>query len=421
MHSTLLRGLPLLVAAMLATALGSCINQGIDPAYEINDDLTLDGARPLPKGVRDRLEGLYLVEGSGVKFGDTVVMKWGGGYLSMYCGNTSYAYATGGYLDSAIQMVGYWRNAVTLAGGRMGLRIDGVFLRALYDSTAPIPPRLAMQGNFSDSVSSPSRGFVLRYLRPLPKPTRPFHILGHRAGGRNSDYHPVSENTPGMCRFSERLGANGVEIDVRLSRDGVPIIFHDENISTRLVQQGSLIGPVANYSFEQLRTFARLVRGELIPTLREMLDTVLEATSHRFVYLDVKSPAVIPLLPAIQDEYLQKARARGRDLTIVIGLPDEEVMSAFLSVPDYLSRPSLNELTIDQARRTNAHVWAPRWTQGVLAAEVAAMHAEGRLAVVWTLDDPRFIRKYMAEGDYDGILTNYPAMVAWEYYMHGVK
>ncbi len=414
--------MPWLGAMLVALVLASCVNQAIDPAYEINEERTLPGAVAIPPPVRPRLEGTYLVVGAVRRFGDTVVLKWGGDGLSMFCGNTAYAYTNGGMLDSAVQMVGYWRNAATLVTGDFQLQITNrVLIRALMDSTLPVPKRLTIEGSYSDGLRATPDQFSLQYLAPLPVPTRPFLIIGHRAGGRNSDYHPVSENTPGMARFAERLGANAVEIDIRLTRDNVPVIFHDENISTRLVQQGSLIGPVSNYTLEQLRTFARLVRGERIPTLREMLDTVLLATRHQFVYLDIKTADVIPLIAPIQDEYRARAAALGRQLEILIAITSDEVQSAFTALGDYRSRPSLNELGPDQVESTNSVMWSPRWTQGILTSDIARVHAAGRRAIVWTLDDPKFIRSYITQGDYDGILTNYPGMVAYEYYMRGVK
>lgn len=414
------RILPALVAA-LACSVGACINQGVDPDYAINTDLTLENATPLPAALRSKLEGKYIVQGKNARFGDTVIVKWGGGFLSMFCGTTTYAYTSGGFVDSTIVLIGYWRNAATLVGGQLQFSItDRPTLRRLLLPGDP-PEGLVIECSVSDNVRAPTQGFTIRRVAPLPVPTRPFLIIGHRAGGRNSDYHPMSENTPGMARFSERLGANATEIDIRLTRDGVPIIFHDENISSRLVQQGSVVGPVSNYTFDQLRNFSRLVRGEPIPTLNEMLDSILERTSLEFVYLDVKTPDVMPLLPAIQDAYSARAAAMGRRFELVIALTTSDIQDAFRKLPDHLQRPSLNELTLDDYRVTNSVVWAPRWTQGTMKAEVAQVHAEGRRAITWTLDDPKFIKQYVAEGDFDGFLTNYPALVAYEYYMHGVK
>jgi glycerophosphoryl diester phosphodiesterase len=47
---------------------------------------------------------------------------------------------------------------------------------------------------------------------------------------------------------------------------------------------------------------------------------------------------------------------------------------------------------------------------------VQQIHAQGRRAFVWTLDVPQNVFEYMNQGDFDGILSNYPSIVAYYYY-----
>ena len=63
-------------------------------------------------------------------------------------------------------------------------------------------------------------------------------------------------------------------------------------------------------------------------------------------------------------------------------------------------------------RTTDAEVRAPRWTLGLRTAEVAAMHAEGRKVFAWTVDRPVSMLQYLNEEDMDGILRNYPMLIA---------
>ncbi|HRK60838.1 MAG TPA: glycerophosphodiester phosphodiesterase, partial [Candidatus Kapabacteria bacterium] len=64
----------------------------------------------------------------------------------------------------------------------------------------------------------------------------------------------------------------------------------------------------------------------------------------------------------------------------------------------------------------NAKVFAPRWTLGTQNELIQSVQTDGRFAFVWTLDDQKFIRKFLAEGQFNGILTNFPSIVAYEYY-----
>ena len=124
-----------------------------------------------------------------------------------------------------------------------------------------------------------------------------------------------------MIRLASRLGASGIEIDVRLTKDGIPILYHDETLNLRLIQKNGLVGKIENYTYQQLSTYVRLVHGERIPTLEEALAAVLEQTPLTFVWLDTKYEASMDKIRAIQQKYRQKALASGRELEIVIGLP----------------------------------------------------------------------------------------------------
>ena len=124
-------------------------------------------------------------------------------------------------------------------------------------------------------------------------------------------------------------------------------------------------------------------------------------------------PASIALLTAINDT----ATAIGRDLKIAIGLPADDVYEEFIAQPGYQDIPSLCELSIDKVREANSLIWAPRWTLGLQTSDVQQMHAEGRLAFTWTLDDANYIEEYINQGEFDGILTNFPTIVSYYHYI----
>jgi glycerophosphoryl diester phosphodiesterase len=318
-------------------------------------------------------------------------------------------------------MEGYWRLAVNNRSGLVRLTIkreDGG--RYLYgDTTAS--PSIRIAGLFGDGEENPSRSVVFQYSRPIRPDllTSGFQILAHRAGGRTADRTPASENSVEMIRMAEYFGSTGIEIDVRLTRDGVPVLYHDSSFNPRLTQKTPLVGGVEDYTFVQVRSAIRLIHGEQIPTLREALETVLNETTIRFVWLDTKTEGrnVVTAMVPLQQEYLSRAQAMGRNLEIVVGIPTEEVYKEVLQYPDYRNVPTLCELGIDHVQAVNAAIWAPRWTLGTLDADVAAVHAEGRRALVWTLDPPEYIRAFVARGSFDGILTNYPTAVAYTYYV----
>lgn len=97
-------------------------------------------------------------------------------------------------------------------------------------------------------------------------------VIGHRGAAAEAP-----ENTLAGLRRARHSGARWVEVDAKLSGDGVPILFHDETLER--TTDGS--GPVHGRSFGELRRldagawFADGHAGERIPSLDEALDLCL--------------------------------------------------------------------------------------------------------------------------------------------------
>jgi len=143
----------------------------------------------------------------------------------------------------------------------------------------------------------------------------------------------------------------------------------------------------------------------------------LHKTNIRAVWLDTKDVDVLNPEIEIQKAILDTAAALGRDLKIFVGIPADDIYLAFLNYPDHQNILSLCELSIDNVREANSKIWAPRWTQGTQISNVELMHAEGRRVFTWTLDDANYIEQFIKEGQFDGILTNYPTIVSYYYYI----
>lgn len=171
-----------------------------------------------------------------------------------------------------------------------------------------------------------------------------------------------------------------MEIDVPMSSDGIPVIYHDADVNLRLNQKSGLVGSVSDYTIAQRETFIRLEDGERIPTLKRMLATILRQTTLRFVWLDSKGSVPLSTLREVQRAYQDSARIMGRDLTVVIGLPDAEKVDELLRMSDFQDAHVLCELDIETVHGTGAEIRAPRWTLGTHTDMVAAMQAEGALA-----------------------------------------
>ncbi len=117
------------------------------------------------------------------------------------------------------------------------------------------------------------------------------------------------ENTIAGVAAACSLGFRGVEVDIRFTRDSVPVLLHDDDV--RRTSNGR--GSVRTMTLEELRQldfgswFGAQFRGERIPTLAEFLDTASTCAFAR-VQLDIKSFA--PL--GIDSGWVRIARAVGQ-------------------------------------------------------------------------------------------------------------
>ena len=109
------------------------------------------------------------------------------------------------------------------------------------------------------------------------------YIVGHRGFP-----HVAPQNTLSSFRAAIAAGADGVETDVQLTKDGEMVIHHDYSIDT--TSNGH--GRIDTMTFEEVRGYDFGIRrgeqfkGEKIPTFTEFLDTVQVemATARQFLF-----------------------------------------------------------------------------------------------------------------------------------------
>jgi glycerophosphoryl diester phosphodiesterase len=414
-----MKQIPILIIFIFS--MSSCNNYDLPEIVNVNPPIT--NGQPLNNNSRVKLEGIYKVIKGNEIFGDTLILKWSkDNKLSILGGiNGLYAVTKGVKKDSSIYIYGYWRYALNSETGGINLQLNpSEGSNAILSGTNSKPSNLRIKGTFGMGNNPTSEPLELVYVRPFSQKVLQddFRILAHRSGGRTSDLLSISENSLEMIGFTENFGSTGIEIDVRLTKDGVPVLYHDEDINIRLTKKSPLNGPIVNYTYDEISKFIRLVNGEKIPKLEDALLKVVDSTNLKVVWLDMKSVnnAMAKVIP-IQQKMLERAKQKGRDLSIFIGLPEPEVLDFFKTYSNYQNIQSLCELSVEDVNNINAKVWAPRWTLGLLTPEVNAMHAQNRKVFCWTLDNESFIKKYINEGDFDGILTNYPTIVSYHHYL----
>ncbi|HYD22692.1 MAG TPA: glycerophosphodiester phosphodiesterase family protein, partial [Flavipsychrobacter sp.] len=321
-------------------------------------------AIPLDAATCQHLQGIYTIEKGADFFGDSAILKYSYTVeegetihrLSLFCEkNGTYIIAEAKKHVNVILLSGYWRKAAANGTGIVWLVIKGVDRDSLPGQLQQ--RSLMIRGTYGNKEKEPTEPLVLRYQHPLPK-KRPLDIIAHRGGARNVDFLPVSENTISMMKMAAQLGATGVEIDVRMTKDGVPVIFHDSFLSIHTVKGKLYGGLIHNYDLKELQSI-ELRKGGRIPTLKECLHTILYETPLETVWLDIKKECDLYKIHKLQEQYLQRAETISRRLNIYIGIPDTTMLKCFKELDDYKNIPSLIELEPGEATRINAEVWAP--------------------------------------------------------------
>ncbi|MFD7935563.1 glycerophosphodiester phosphodiesterase [Streptomyces sp. NPDC059755] len=211
------------------------------------------------------------------------------------------------------------------------------------------------------------------------------------AVAHRGDPYRFRENTVDSLRSALDRGADAIEIDVRLTRDGVPVLLHDETLK-RLWQQDR---PLLSLSAAEVRG---LTAGG-VPTLAE----ALAATGGSRLMLDLPGTRDVRTARRIVDAVREAGAAdrayycadAGAMLAVRAADPSAEIALTCTSLAP--PRPAL----LDAVK--------PRWLNyrfSLVDRELAArVHHDGFLLSVWTPDTRRSMRRLIDLG-VDSITTN---------------
>jgi glycerophosphoryl diester phosphodiesterase len=211
------------------------------------------------------------------------------------------------------------------------------------------------------------------------------------AVAHRGDPYRVRENTLDSLRSALDLGADAVEVDVRLTRDGVPVLLHDATLK-RLWEHDR---PLLSLSSDEVRG---LTDGK-VPTLREALATAEGAR----LMLDLPGTPDVKAARRVVD-VVREAGAEDR-VYYCAGAP------AMLAVraADPAAEIALTWTSLAPPRPTLVNAVRPRWLNYrfplVDKALTERVHRDGCLVSVWTPDTLRSMRRLIAAG-VDSITTN---------------
>ena len=211
-------------------------------------------------------------------------------------------------------------------------------------------------------------------------------VIAHR--GASVD---APENSLKAFRLARQLGADGVELDVHASVEGIPLVHHDAVINDM---------PIASRTVDELRR-SPTPSGQPIPTLAEALETLVDLA----VYIEVKtlSPAFDDALFAVLDNgpIPSSYQIHSFDHRIVVrlrALRDDFGYGVLAASRPVSPLHAIQEVGARTLWQHESMVDRPL---------VEAAHAQGYEVCAWTVDDEARIRG-LVEFGVDAICTNRP-------------
>lgn len=232
-------------------------------------------------------------------------------------------------------------------------------------------------------------------------------VIAHRGVS-----HLAPENTVASFKMANELGIEWVEFDVMLSKDQVPVVFHDDTLSR--TTNGS--GFIDQYTFDELRKldagswFSSAFAGEKIPSLSEVIGFL--AANQMNANIEIK---------VLHDNDVINVQ---KTLEVIAKIrPPADSMFLFSS----FSIDALHELKrlIPAAKRgLLIDEWHDDWLElcqelecvslnvnhGILTLErVQAVKSNGLMLLAYTVDDPARAEE-LREWGVDAVFSNQPEL-----------
>lgn len=198
---------------------------------------------------------------------------------------------------------------LTIAAGIGALALGLMAISLGSTSAASVP---ASEEQLPIVVEQPRAVLAETTLAPRKNP----QVVGHRGGSRWG-----AESTMPTIRHAADIGADGVEFDVRFTRDGVPVLMHDRTVD----RTTTCTGLVTKITLKALKTcevgtyvLGNPLSGERVPTLDEALAELAPTKLKVYVHMKSAEPAEAAKVVRILNKYKMNTTAGPANRTVVM-------------------------------------------------------------------------------------------------------
>ncbi len=228
-------------------------------------------------------------------------------------------------------------------------------------------------------------------------------IFAHRGA---SQYAP--ENTMAAFALAQEQKADGIELDVQLSKDGEVVVIHDETIDR--VSNGK--GAVGDFTLEELRAFSfgngmEGYGSEGIPTLREVLQMIRPWEMK----LNIELKTGIYWYPQMEEKVVRLVREEGMEDRVIYSSFNHYSISRIQELaPEARTAWLFGDVMLDvagYARKHGVHGLHPALYH-VKMADFLKQYLESGLDVrVWTVNEQADMEMLFGAG-VTAVITNRP-------------
>lgn len=225
-------------------------------------------------------------------------------------------------------------------------------------------------------------------------------ILGHRGAPKLAPPNILSS-----FKKAIELGAEGVEFDIRLTKDKRLVVMHDPVVDNTTDGKGY----VSNYTLRELKKldaggwFSKEFKGERIPTLEEALDIL---KNLEIINIEIKNDPVP--YEGIEEMTLRVIYDIGLKEKVIISSFDHTLLSRIRRLDRdietgvlYSCKPLNPTLLAIDAKATSLH---PFWAS-MDEDTIRNAHNIGLRVFPWTVDEEVYIKR-LIDWNVDGIITN---------------
>jgi len=229
-------------------------------------------------------------------------------------------------------------------------------------------------------------------------------IIAHRGA---SAYAP--ENTMAAFRKALDMKADGIELDVHLTKDNHIVVIHDGNVDR--TSNGS--GIIADMTLKELRQldfgswFSEEFGGEKIPTLEEVLDLLKGWNGLLNIELKMVRPG---LYEGLEKKVIDMVKSYNMLENTIISSFNHYSLANVKKIESNMKIGLLYSAGIyepwNYAASLNADAIHPNYIS-IVPEIVESCHAHNIQVNPYTVNNPEHIL-YMLKAKVDGIITNVP-------------